>query len=379
MDFVATVETEFPQSIESPTAGLASDRSCAERREFSQSHWARELSLKQPVGFSDVPLAARRQALKRNGDFTLAYSTAVQPLLRHFGDENGYIAFRKRLGVTVVLGDPVASLADRTALIENFVQQYRHPVFCQVSEATARVLQGLGYFANEIGVDSVIDLPSYSFAGREKEWLRYAANWTHRKGYRIFESDAEQDLINVDRVEAVSEAWRQTKTVKRKEIRFLNRPIVLEPEPDVRRFFLADANGQIQAFVFLDPLYRDGKIVGYVTSIKRRHPDAPPYAEQAIMKKVIEDLQSDNLATLRLGLSPFAWIEDREFSHSQLLGRLLRWAHRSSYVNRNAYNLRGHSEYKRRFRCREEKFYFASTKRFSVRSLLAVIGLCGVA
>ena len=39
--------------------------------------------------------------------------------------------------------------------------------------------------------------------------------------------------LAADQVEALSEAWRKTRTIKRKEVRFLNRPIVLADEPDV--------------------------------------------------------------------------------------------------------------------------------------------------
>ncbi len=368
MEFVASVESQLAHRHRSQ---------CARTKEFSQSYWARELALEQPEGYSDVPVGSRLEALKRFGDFSLAYSTAVQPLLRHFGDETGYLAYRQRFGVTVVLGDPVVSRANLKPLIRRFIGAHHRPVFCQVSRATAQLLSEEGYFVNELGVDTTIPLGEYTFDGREKEWLRYATNWTERRGFRVIQSDFDQ--IDVDRVEEISEAWRKTRTVKRKEIRFMNRPIVLEPESDVRRYFLVDSQNQVQAFVFFDPLYRAHGIIGYVTSIKRRHPQAPRYAEQAIMKAAIEDMKNEGFEKLNLGLSPFAWINDNSFSHSKFLARMFRWAYRTRFVNRYSYNLQGHAYYKRRFRGVEEKVYFASPTRSNLRPLAAVIGLCGVA
>ena len=112
----------------------------------------------------------------------------------------------------------------------------------------------------------------------------------------------------MDHIEAVSLAWRATRRVKRKEVRFLNRPFVSADEPGTRRFYFLDAQQRMLAFVVFEPLYRDGRLIGYVACSKRRHPDAPVYAEQAILKHAIEVFQREGCQELRLGLSPLAWI-----------------------------------------------------------------------
>ncbi len=343
------------------------------RREVTQTQWARE----QDVVDSAVSLDDRIAAFERHGDFSMAWSTVVQPLLSHFGDREGFIAFRTRWNQTIALGDPVCHSDRIESLLEDFITQHRRPSFVQVSRATAEILAKHNYRINEIGMDTTIDLPKYDFKGKQKEWLRYADNWTKRRGYAVRESTF-AEVSDAD-VEAVSEAWRKTRTVKRKEVRFLNRPIVLKAEPNVRKFFLFDPDGKIIAFVFLDPLFTDGKISGYVTSIKRRMPDAPIYSEQAIMKSIIEKLQSENIRQLKLGLSPCAWVEPSGFSES----RWLRWTFQRSFqsplVNRRAYNMLGHANYKRRFRGTEEKVYLASPSGFHPRRIPALIALCGIA
>jgi phosphatidylglycerol lysyltransferase len=262
-------------------------------------------------------------------------------------------------------------------LLQEFISQYQRPSFVQISAATALVLSKHDYRINEMGVDTTIDLTRYDFKGKHKEWLRYAENWTKRRGFKVAECSF-NEVSDAD-VEAVSEAWRKTRTVKRKEVRFLNRPIVLNDEPNVRKFFLLDPDGQIVAFVFLDPLYRDGNIVGYVTSIKRRLPDSPIYSEQAIMKAIIEKLKQENVSMLKLGLSPCAWIGPSGFSESRWLRWLFQKSFNSTLINRRAYNMLGHANYKRRFRGTEEKVYIASPTGFYPRRLPALIALCGIA
>ena len=348
------------------------------RKKLTQTQWARAIQLGQRPDFSAVDLPTRMKLLRQFGNFSIAYSTAVQPLLRHFGGESGYIAYRRRIGVTLALGDPVVSRDNLEDLVTQFVTEHKRPVFCQISLPVAKVLSGLGYYINEFGVDTSLDLNEYSLAGKQKEWLRYASNWVNRRGFQVLEADV--DKVDVERVEAISEAWRMTRTVKRKEVRFLNRPIVLDPEPDVRRFFLFDSDNQIQAYVFMDPLYQSGQVAGYVTAFKRRHPDAPQYAEQAIMKTIIEKMKSEGVPKIMLGLSPCAWLEDEnEFAHSKFTSWIFQLMFDSKFINSWAYHLVGHARYKRRFRGTEEKVYFASPSKFSFRQLASLVGLCGIA
>jgi lysylphosphatidylglycerol synthetase-like protein (DUF2156 family) len=371
---LATLKLETSYHISTVSEHPLSRR--ARRRLVTQSRWASEQSLRVTDHSQTLNLAQRRELLERHGDFSLAYSTAVQPLLSYFGDDTGYIAYRQRWGVTFALGDPVSSIEHRASLVTGFNEQFPKSVFCQISEPTAAVLSKSGWFVNEMGVDTRLILDQYTLGGKEKEWLRYAANWVNRRGYEVREADF--DSIDPDEVELLSEAWRKTRTVKRKEVRFLNRPIVLEQEKDVRRFFLFNPHGKMEAFVFFDPLYRNRQIIGYVTTFKRRCPAATQYAEHAIMKTAIETFKSEGGKEIRLGLSPGAWLTDSQFHSSKFVAKIFRSIFQSQLINHYAYHLQGHASYKRRFRGVEEKVYFACRYQAPVRALTALVGLCGI-
>ncbi len=374
---MATAHPKTPVRSHKPVRWYHSKKK-RRRRELTQTQWASE----QESGDTGINAVVRQRLLKLHGDFSLAYSTMVQPRLNHFGGDEGYIAHRSRWGVTFALGDPVADDAECDDLLARFIRDQRGltrfgPTFCQISESTAERLHDQGYFINQAGVDTTLHLDRYDFSGKEKEWLRYAANWTARRGYQIRECNSLQ--LPARHVIEVSEAWRQTRTVKNKEVRFLNRPIVLEDEPDVRKFYLFDPDDQLLAYIFLDPLYRDGGIRGYVTSIKRRHPDAPQYAEHAIMKHLIETLKNENVLQLKLGLSPMAWMDDNRFRNSWLTRQILSRTYQSKLINRRCYNLVGHANYKRRFRGDEQRVYVASPTRLDSMRLFILTGLCGIA
>ena len=337
---------------------------------YAPSYWSHVHGSKE----TQLPLNTRLELLRRHGNFSLAYSTAVQSQMEYFGDAQGYIAYRVRGGMTFALGDPVCPPERVSTLLEDFVKARRRPSFIQVHHDTARVLESLGFFVNDMGVDTRLDLDSYNFVGKDKEWLRYAENWVTKRGFRIEEAgfkEYEAEILGV------SESWRATRTIKKKEVRFLSRPIVMNDELDVRRFFLFDAAGKIAAFVFFDPVYEAGRVTGYVTCIKRRQPGAPQYAEPAIMKRAIEQFQREGLNSVWLGLSPLANIENSEFRHNRILHWTTRYYHQAGWMNKYFYNFLGHTQYKSRFRGTEVKVHYASSVRFNSFRLLALASLCG--
>lgn len=319
----------------------------------------------------------RWDALRQHGDFTLAYNTLVQEGLEHFVTDAGYIAYRCFKGHVFVLGDPVAPHDGLAGLLGDFIHRFPKPTFAQISATTAIELQRLGYYINEMGVDTVLDLPEYSFAGKSMERIRYASNWLQKHGYSI----EEVDHSATSRLEAmaVSDRWRSGMNCRKAEMRFLNRPICYDNELDVRKFFLRDDAGKLLAFVYFDPLYRDGKILGYATAIKRRLPEAPIYTEQGIMRAAVEKFKAEGLQRVHLGLSPMAGIENKRFRCNPFLHFSFRYAFGSWWVNRFFYNLQGHAQYKRHFKGREVAYHYASPVLFNdlrIYNLLRLTGVC---
>ncbi|GEM_PF-627800 len=318
----------------------------------------------------------RLNALRNYGDFTLAYNTAVQEHLEYFWYNNGYIAYSLRKGNVFVLGDPVASDENYQPLIDQFLQKYPHATFVQISSKTAHALTKHRFYINEMGIDTTLHLKDYSFAGKAMERIRYASNWLKKRGYQIIEADYKQ--IQAAEVQAVSDQWRTTRRVRRPEMRFLNRPIRFADELDVRKFFLLDPDGKIVSFFYFDPLYRDGKVIGYATAIKRRHHEAPIYAEQGIMRIAVEQFISEGMEEVKLGLSPLAWLENKTFRCNRIMHYSFCYGFNAWWVNRYFYNLKGHAQYKRHFKGVETPLHYASPVLFNDIRIASLLRLTGV-
>jgi hypothetical protein len=110
---------------------------------------------------------------------------------------------------------------------------------------------------------------------------------THELTAALEQQTATSEVLG-DKVKAVSDAWRRTRTIRNGEVGFLNRPLVLAEEPDVRRFFTFDRDSKLVAFAFFDPIYEAGKLVGYCSHHNRHLPEAG-HAINFAIKRVAHD------------------------------------------------------------------------------------------
>jgi lysylphosphatidylglycerol synthetase-like protein (DUF2156 family) len=337
------------------------------------AHWRMS---RAPVAFDSASLDPAEgssrlfEIFRRYGNFTMAYAT-LQPGMKYFESQGGYIAYDTCGGTTFVLGDPVAPAANHAAILEAFVRTHPRTCFCQVSKPVGAILARLGWFVNEFGADMELDLATYDFEGPKKSKFRQAAHKIEREGYTI----AELTVADGDRAEldALSSSWLAAKTVTR-EARFLVRPLAFGDEPEVRKFYLRDRHGSIVSFVAFDPICEKGEVIGYSPAIKRRAPDAPTGAEEAITKFAIERFRAEGLTTFRLGLLPLYDVQDSEFRDSWLLKRVFQFAYR--YGDRWIFNFRGHADFKHRYRGNLTKVYFATYTRLTTWNLISLLRLC---
>lgn len=314
----------------------------------------------------DFSHVERLALVRRHGDFSLAYSTAVQQKLSYFGDADGYIAFGTKMKHHFALGDPVAHPADRPDYIRRFVEAADSPWFVQIGEPTARVLAGLGYQVNRLGVDTRLELPAHDFSGKRNETVRYSERWLLKKGFSFGEG-----AVNLDEVQRLSQNWRADRIVKRWEMAFLNRPFADHLGIDMRRFVLYSPEGELVALLDFDPMFRDGKVIGYTTSFKRKHIDASPHAEIGLTKFAVDRFRNEGISVVTLGLSPMLDVGANGFAESSFWRNAFERAYESPWVNRSKFNLKGQAAFKRRFHGIEEPTYIA----FRQGRLIEMLGL----
>ncbi|WP_416236824.1 phosphatidylglycerol lysyltransferase domain-containing protein [Rhizobium sp. CC-YZS058] len=311
---------------------------------------------------------SRRLALcRQHGDFSVAYSAAMQQGLRYFGDEAGYLAYATKMGHSFVLGDPVAAPEARETYLRAFVAEAKAPCFVQIGPETAQVLAGLGYRINQIGIDTVLAFDRHSFAGKRNETVRYSERWLIKQGYRLVECDG--TVGERAALKALSKKWRAGRVVHRREMAFLNRPFLSELMPDMRRFLVLHPGGEPMAVIDFDPIFRDGKVIGYTTAFKRRLPDASSHAEIGLTKFAADRFRSEGHERLTLGLSPLASLGPSGYPESAVWAWLFSRAYASPRINARFFNLQGQAAFKRRFHGEEVPTYIAFKRRTPLEML----------
>ena len=332
-----------------------------------------------PVVITTLPLETRTALLRRYGGFSQAYSAAFQPGLAHFGDERGFIAYKKLWGTALVLGDPVASPAYFGELTERFLRENPDAVFCQISRPTAELLASRGgFFINEFGAETRIDLPNFDFSGAKKQIFRAAFNRAATAGYVIKECPLSS--VRIGDVQSISQAWKTTRPLGKRETAFLIRPLVLHDEPEVRTFFVFDRAGRMIAFAVFDPVYQDGAVTGYMLQHARHRPGADTAVQLAVKRFAIEQFKAEGRQSLFLGLSLFHDIEDKDFAAHKnwLTRRAFRTIYTSAIFNRYFYAVQGLAENKRRFRGTSEQTYYAFNRLPSLPRLIKMARACRI-
>jgi lysylphosphatidylglycerol synthetase-like protein (DUF2156 family) len=329
-------------------------------------------------GTTSVPPAVRIALLRQHGTASEAYSATFQPGLEHFGDERGFIAYKKVGRTAFALSDPIAPLENIPDLITRFLHEHRDAAFCCVSLPVAQALGARGFFVNEMGPDTRIDLQNYNFNGGKKRLLREAFNRIVKRGFVIRECTLNE--VGVDKIKAVSDAWRKRRVLRDREARFLTQPFVLVEESDVRRFFTFDRDGNLLAFSFFEPVYEAGKVIGYVSQHNRHLPEADTQINFAMKRVAIEAFQREGLKVLYLGLSPFASVGVGEFGlRSHWITReYFKWAYRSWLFNRFFYACKGLETHKRLYRGVQEQKYYVFNRRPSLLRVLKLMRACNI-
>jgi lysylphosphatidylglycerol synthetase-like protein (DUF2156 family) len=174
-------------------------------------------------------------------------------------------------------------------------------------------------------------------------------------------------------VARVSEAWLERK-LNRRELDLLLRPLPDRDEPGVRKLF-AFRGDELVGFVVLNPLYRDGRLVGFLSDLERYRPELRGVRDLALLEAA-RILRGEGLEVLSLGLAPLWHLdeEDHPSAHPQVHELLRRIRDEAAPV----YNFAGVSQHKVHWQPRWRPTYFCTRSASPAADLLDVFGLIGL-
>ncbi len=243
----------------------------------------------------------------------MAYSTMQRRMLRITDSTGGYLSYVElRNGVSgnrhrMVLGEPIAEMHRWGDLVDEVLAGQVDTIFFQVGAEFAELMRSRGYRVAGFGYESSLRLP-FSLRGKYRSEIRRMLNRAEASGVKVFELDSVGRLaagIGTADIRRLVQEWLSTRVVRHGELRFLARPLEVADEPGVRKYY-ALAAGELCGLAVYDPLFRNGKTIGYTESIVRVGPEAPKGTRDLLLCTALNDFSREGYRICSLGLSPLA-------------------------------------------------------------------------
>lgn len=262
---------------------------------------------------NDSQHVALYQAFEQHGRQSSAYFI-FQKNVHHFVSKNemGSVCYARQITplgrVNIVFTNPLCARSNMSALLTEFLASQCLPtLFVAVDQEVADVLRPLGYYINQTGSESRIPLKSFALHGPKKKQLRHASNFGRRQNCLVKELNWGD--VDAEQVRNLSALWRKSKGVSSREMQYVTRPPVFGDEWRVRKFYCMQGL-KILAYVFFDPYFKDGKLVGYCANILRALPERE--CNGAIDYTILEAIkvfQAEGIPELSLGVAPLSNIQ----------------------------------------------------------------------
>tara|TARA_R110001592_G_scaffold175466_5_gene414712 strand:+ start:32793 stop:33878 length:1086 start_codon:yes stop_codon:yes gene_type:complete len=276
---------------------------------------------------NNLSLEERHVLIKQYGYQSSSYFS-LQQGVDHIGIAGiGFIAFysQRFLGTTfnIAFTNPVCATEDIPQLVEllNCVTGHK-TIFMAVDKPCAEQLIAMNYSCNDMGLEYHLPIADYKIEGKQMKYLRWAAN-LGKRGFVVKEQ--KWDEIDAEQVKHISTLWRHTKAVKDKELRLITRPPEFRDAWEVRKFFCY-YEGELVGYVFFDPFFEYGHLVGYTANILRGRKDIHPngFLDFTLLE-AMKIFKAEGVAFLSLGISPLHEItlHPKEIKWVRILQKLM--------------------------------------------------------
>jgi phosphatidylglycerol lysyltransferase len=287
----------------------------------------------------------------------------------------GYVAFKSVGAIRstgFILGDPLCSKENLSIILDRIQDQIRDPIFIQVSKATAAALGRRGFYVNQLGIETTLNLADWDLRGAKKQNLRTPLNRMKRQGICIQEVD--RTALYQAVVQRISEEWLQKKPGGMREICFLAAPLESMNHNGVRTF-VAERFGEVLAIAYFTPTFDSGRVTGYYSDVVRTSAAAPPKLAYVVKTVAALQFKDEGLETLSLGLSPAFCVEDKEDLNSPFTTVLATGVFQ--YSN-SLYSFKGIAKSKRYFGGQETHVYLCTRHRYPVWQLYRLFKACNI-
>lgn len=241
---------------------------------------------KGTVGKHPVPdLDEVKDALRADGGGTLSWMTTWDGN-SYARTSTGIVTYQRRLGVAVVLADPIGPEAGRAESVAEFIGMSERagltPCFFSAGEATRKAVPR-GWRSLVVADDTIVDLPGLEFTGKRWNSVRSSLNRAGREEMTFRMTRLKEESWGIQQqLRAISEMWVGDKGLP--EMGFTLGTLTEAEDPEVRLALAISPQGDVDGFLSWLPVYgRDGVVRGWTLDLMRRRDGGfPPVMEYLI-------------------------------------------------------------------------------------------------
>lgn len=305
------------------------------------------------IADSDTLVEAEK-VLNTYGGSELAHLTFLgDKSLLWSADHKAFIQYSTIRDRLIALGDPCGSPDAFDAAILAFRELAdRHgltPCFYEVSESRIHHYHDTGFALFKLGEAALVEVDSFTLAGKRGESLRHSVNRAKRAGAVFDLLEQPLDTALWPTLHAISDAWLAERGAAEKGFSLGN-----YHEDYLKRSPIAvvKIEGRIIAFANLMPDY--GSHIELSIDLMRHHPEAPAGTMDFLFVELILYAQAQGYRCFNLGMAPLGGVGETRYARAG--ERIARMAF--EYGNR-FYNYKGLRSFKEKFHPAWRSTYFA--------------------
>jgi phosphatidylglycerol lysyltransferase len=260
------------------------------------------------------------EIIKKFGKSPVDYFKVYNDKLLYFGVQTeGLVSYRAAGSFAIVLEEPVCQDKDQKIILIKEFEEYcsevgLRAIYYRVDECSLALYQSLNKKSLIIGQEAVIDLSKFTLEGKDKKSMRNGLNSLSKKGFsaKVYAAPIKDGLLQ--KLKQVSDEW--LKSNSRDEIVFTQGVFDAEKLKQQTIITIENEDEMVLGFLNIIPNYAPEEAT---YDLIRKTEEAPGGVIDALLIKLIEHCQSENIKFLNLGLAPLSGIETaRDFPEKTL-------------------------------------------------------------
>lgn len=267
--------------------------------------------LLRPVIIRQPATAAERikakEIVEKYGRSTMARFVLLPDKAYWFSPNGSVVGYAVRGKTAVALGDPIGPDEDAAAAINGFRDHYHRqgwqPAFYQTRPDYLPHYKAAGFEAIRTGHEAIVDLHSFSLAGKSGKPFRMAANHLTKLGYRAEIIQPPFTVIILEEMREVSDEWLMMMHGKEKQFSlgwfdhaYLNSgPVIV----------IRDEAGRLTAFANLIAEYSKNEVS---IDLMRRRQETENSTMEYLFAVLLPWCQAQGFDSFNLGLSSLSGV-----------------------------------------------------------------------